>query len=156
MRATSRASCRRSGVNALQPGNGGAFAAKASKLYELRQFEPACAAYQRALELGVRDYGIRAGLGNCLVFLRRWPEALELFGGMLAEWPEDGDVWLQLALAELRSGALERAEVALARAQATGKATPKLLADVGGAITQARARRTPSAPPAPPVSEEPR
>lgn len=128
-------------VTVLQPGQGAYFAAKASKLAQLKQFEPARAAYLRALELGVHDYELQRGLGNCLVFLRRWPEALELFEAMLRERPDDGDVWLQFALAQLRSGALREAEQALARARATGKTSQKLLHDVEAAITGARARR---------------
>ena len=136
-------------VTTLQPANGGAFAAKAGKLAQMGQHEPAVVAWRRALELGVRDYELRASLGNSLVTLRRWPEAIELFQAMLVERPDDGDVWLQLALARLRSGALDEASDALARARATGNASPKLDKNVEKALEETRARRAQSgAPPA--------
>ena len=127
-------------VNELQPGNGGVFATKAYQLTALGQHERALEAYRRARELGVKKYELRAALGSSLMALQRWPEAIELFEGMLAERPEHGDAWLQLALARLRSGDLAAADGALARGRACGNAAPRLLESVRAALERARER----------------
>jgi tetratricopeptide (TPR) repeat protein len=128
-------------VTALQPAHGGAFAAKGRLLITLRQHERATEALRRALELGVGDYELRYSLGTCLIVLKRWSEAREVFTALTAERAGHGDAWLELAIARLRSGELEGAEEALARAQAAGNASPRLLADVQQSLRGARERR---------------
>lgn len=128
-------------VTTLQPTFGGAFAAKGKKLFQLGLHEPAAVALRRALELGEDDYDLRHSLGRSLIVLKRWPEALELYAGLVAERDDDGDAWLELATVQLRSRALAEAEKSLERGRATGNATPRLLEDVQRAQAQARERR---------------
>ncbi len=123
------------------PGNGRAFARLADKLAQLGQFEPAVTAYQRALDLGLSGYELRLSFGNCLMALRRWSQAIQLFEVMLRERPDDGDTWLQLALARLRSGLLDEAAQAIERGRTTGKARPRLVENVSKALDDVRARR---------------
>lgn len=128
-------------VTTLQPSFGGAFAAKGRKLFELGQHERAVVALQRALELGQGDYELRHALGRCLIVLKRWSEALELYAELVVDDPDVGDAWLELATAQLRGGSLAEAEGSLARARAAGNATPQLLEDVQRAQALARERR---------------
>lgn len=128
-------------VNELQPNFGGAFAAKGHKYRELGLHAPAVEAFQRAIALGVADYGLRSVLGESLIALARWPEAEQVFARLVEERPDDGGAWLELALARLRTDGIEAAEAALARAQGTGSAPPRLLEDVQHFLAGARARR---------------
>jgi tetratricopeptide (TPR) repeat protein len=129
-------------VTTLQPGYGGAFAAKGSMLFEHGYHEAAVEALRRAIELGVGDYELRFVLGQSLIVLKRWPEAHALFTALVAERSDHGDAWLELAIARLRTGDLPAAEEALARARATGNASPRLLGDVERSLGNARERRT--------------
>jgi tetratricopeptide (TPR) repeat protein len=128
-------------VTTLQPSFGGAFAAKGQKLFQLGRHAAAVTALQRALELGAGDYEVRHTLGRSLIVLKRWPEARELFTKLVAERDDDGDAWLELATVQLRSGALPEAEASLARALATGNASPELLEDVQRVQANTRERR---------------
>jgi tetratricopeptide (TPR) repeat protein len=128
-------------VNALQPTHGGAFAARALRLGQLGRHEEACAAFARALELGVGTPELRAAYVNSLVGMRRWRASLPLLEGLLAERPEDGDLWLQLALARVRTGSQAAAEEALARALASGNLNPKLLDNVRRTVSELGERR---------------
>jgi tetratricopeptide (TPR) repeat protein len=128
-------------VARLQPTFGGAFAIKARKLAKLGAHAEAVEAYRRAIELGVDDLELRVGLGNALIVLKRWPEARAHFTALVAERPEDGDTWLQLALATLRTEDFDEAEVALERARAAGNASPRLLENVRVTLHDVRARR---------------
>jgi tetratricopeptide (TPR) repeat protein len=104
--------------------------------------EAAVDALRRAIELGVGDYELRFVLGQSLIVLKRWPEAHALFTALVAERSDHGDAWLELAIARLRTGDLPAAEEALARARATGNASPRLLGDVERSLGNARERRT--------------
>lgn len=128
-------------VTALQPSHAGAFAALGGKLRALGAHEPAVSALRRALELGQDDYDLRFQLGESLIVLKRWEEARELFRALTRERAEHGDAWLELTIAELRTGDLAAAEAALARAIATGNAAPRLLRDVQASLAAARERR---------------
>jgi tetratricopeptide (TPR) repeat protein len=128
-------------VTALQPTFGGAFAAMARKYAQLGYHEKALTAFQRALELGVGDYELRYAFGQSLVVLKRWSEALPRFTELCAERADHGDAWVELALVQMKSGALEEADKALARAKETGNASPRLLGDVERSLAAAHERR---------------
>jgi tetratricopeptide (TPR) repeat protein len=128
-------------VTELSPSHAGAFAALGGKLAALGAHEPAAAALRRALELGQGDYDMRFQLGESLIVLKRWEEARTLFRTLTAERAGHGDAWLELAIAELRTGDLAAAEAALARAGASGNASPRLARDVEASLTSARERR---------------
>jgi len=128
-------------VTELQPSHGGAFAALGGKLNALGAHEPAVTALARAIELGADDFPVRFLLGESLIVLKRWEEARTLFRALTEERPEHGDAWLELAIAELRTGDLAAAEAACARAGATGNASARLAGDVQASLQAARARR---------------
>jgi tetratricopeptide (TPR) repeat protein len=128
-------------VTELQPAHAGAFAALGSKLNSLGAHEPAVQALQRALELGAGDYALRFTLGQSLIVLKRWGEARTLFRALTGERADHGDAWLELAIAELRSGDLAAAEQALARATSAGNASAQLRRDVQASLQAARERR---------------
>lgn len=134
-------------VTALQPNFGAAFAAMARELASLREHERAVEAFRRARELGVEDFELSFAIGNCLIVLKRWDEAQEIFGALVRERPEHGNSWLELAVARFRSGQLERAEEALERARASGNASPELLGNVENSLQGARERRARKAGP---------
>lgn len=128
-------------VTTLQPNYGGAFAAKGRELARLRLHEAAVEAYRKALELGAGDWNLRFALGNSLIALKRHPEALEVFAQLVEERPAQGNAWLELAIARMRTGKLDESEAALERARATKNATPALLEDVTRSLQQIRERR---------------
>jgi tetratricopeptide (TPR) repeat protein len=132
-------------VTELQPRYGGAFAAKGTKLFQLGEYERAVEAFRRAQELGENDQELRNRLGRSLIALKRWPEARAIFEQLVAERPGDGDVWLELAIVQLRSGSLAEAEKSIARGKATGTASPEILDDAERAyevVSERRAKRT--------------
>jgi tetratricopeptide (TPR) repeat protein len=120
-------------VTRLQPTYGGAFAAKGSMLARHRFHLDAAAAFRRARELGVDDTDMRAQFVASLIATKSWSEALPLAEGLVRERPGQGDDWLRLAIVRQRSDQLPQAAEAIARARATGNASPKLLADVEAA-----------------------
>ncbi|HEX6884935.1 MAG TPA: tetratricopeptide repeat protein [Planctomycetota bacterium] len=128
-------------ITELQPSFAGAFAAKARKYQALGFHEPALEAFDRALELGADDFELRFARGQSLLVLQRWPAGEQAFARLVEERPEHGDAWLSLAIARLRTQGLEAAEAALARAEASGNASPQLLEDVRRSQAGARARR---------------
>ena len=128
-------------ITELQPTFGGAFAAKGRKYQELGFHAPAVEAFERAFELGVDDFELRFAHGQSLLVLERWPEADQAFDRLTKERPDHGDAWLELAIARLRTEGLPAAESALARARATGNASPRLLGDVERAQAGVRERR---------------
>ena len=125
----------------LQPTYGGAFVAKGRMLQMMGENQRAEEALRRALELGQDDPDVRYMLGLAQVGLRDWPEARQLFEGVVADVPDKADAWVELALAWRKLGELERAEAALARADALGTASPKLLENVRESLASARRKR---------------
>jgi tetratricopeptide (TPR) repeat protein len=128
-------------LTGLHPTFGGAFAAKALRYQALGLHEQALEAFERAEALGIDDYELRFMRGQSLIALTRWKEAEQALSELCAERPGHGDAWLQLGIARLRTSGLEAAEAALAKAEAAGNASPKLLENVRREQAGARTRR---------------
>ena len=128
-------------ITELQPTFAGAFTAKGHKYQSLGFHEPALEAFDRARALGADDYELSFSRGRSLIVLKRWPEAERVFAELVEERPDHGDAWLELAIARLRTGGVEEAEAALARALEAGNASAELLENVRSEQAGARSRR---------------
>lgn len=92
------------------PNDGDAYGQYARMLVELRRFDEAGVAYEKAFALGVRHGGIYNGLGNTRINQKRWLEAIDLLTKSAELGARNSLTYGQIAWAQLN---LNRNEDAL-------------------------------------------
>ena len=92
---------------------------------------PAESAYRQALLLKPDDTGAYRGLAKCLIDQERYREAVSLLENLLEKEPDDSQLWLLLANANMAIGKSDRAVIKLECARYLNIASPEALAALG-------------------------
>lgn len=102
------------------PNDGDAYNQYGRMLVELRRFDEAGAAYERAFALGVKHGGVYNGLGNTRINQKRWQEAVELLTKAAELGARSSMTYGQIAWAQLNLNRNEDALKSYAKAFEAG------------------------------------